>query len=341
MQQTLDTNLADWRDQALSLEAEIKKAVVGQDHAIKLLVIAVFARGHALLEGDVGVGKTTLLKALAQVLGGDYERIEGTIDLMPNDLIYHTYINDQGRPAIDPGPLLKHGDKLATFFFNEVNRARPQVHSLLLRVMAEKSVTAFNQEYVFPHLQVFADRNRVEKEETFELPAAARDRFLMELNIALPEDLSVQRELMFNPRFFDVDALIGGLKPAVVPYDQLNGISALIQQHVGSSDAIEKYALDLCAATRDPDKYAVSIDGIDMGRLVLSGVSPRGMGMLVRAAKVAAWLNQRDAIVPEDIHEVLYETIAHRVFFQPVYELQRSELVGEFMDAIVDKVAAP
>ncbi|MGR8950249.1 MAG: AAA family ATPase [Gammaproteobacteria bacterium] len=336
-----DKNLTDWRNQALALDAEINKAVVGQDHAIKLLVIAVFARGHALLEGDVGVGKTTLLRALAQVLGGDYERIEGTIDLMPNDLIYHTYINEQGRPAIDPGPLLKHGDRLATFFFNEVNRARPQVHSLLLRVMAEKSVTAFNQEYVFPHLQVFADRNRVEREETFELPAAARDRFLMELNIALPEDLQVQRDLMFDPRFFDVDALIGGLKKGVVPYDRLNEISALIQRHVGSSDAIEKYALDLCAATRQPHQYGITLDDIDMERFVLSGVSPRGMGMLVRAAKVAAWLNERDAILPEDIHMVLYETLAHRVFFHPVYELQRSEIVGEFMNAIVAKVAAP
>ena len=170
----LDTPLSDWRTRALELEAAIKHAIIGQDQAIRRLVIAVFARGHVLLEGDVGVGKTTLLRALARVLGGQYARIEGTIDLMPNDLVYHTYINEAGRPAVDPGPLLTHGENLATFFFNEVNRARPQVHSLLLRVMAEKSVTAFNREYYFPHLQVFADRNRVEKEETFELPAASQ-----------------------------------------------------------------------------------------------------------------------------------------------------------------------
>lgn len=85
---------------------------------------------------------------------------------MPNDLVYHTYINEIGRPQVDPGPILKHGEQLATFFFNEANRARPQVHSLLLRVMAERSVTAFNREHYFPHLQVFADRNRVEKDES-------------------------------------------------------------------------------------------------------------------------------------------------------------------------------
>jgi len=341
MQAATDASLNDWRAQATELEGEIKKAIIGQDKAIRLLVIAVFARGHALLEGDVGVGKTTLLRALAQVLGGDYERIEGTIDLMPNDLIYHTYINGEGRPAIDPGPLLKHEEKLATFFFNEVNRARPQVHSLLLRVMAERSVTAFNREYTFPHLQVFADRNKVEKEETFELPAAARDRFLMELNITMPEDLELQRELMFDTRFFDVDSLIGGLKSGVVAYDQLNAISAQIQHAVQSSETIERYALDVCAATRKPEKYGINIDGVDMDKFVLSGVSPRGMGMLIRAAKVAAWLNNRDALVPEDYHAVLYETIAHRVFFHPVYELHRAELVGQLMSAIVDNVVAP
>ena len=341
MNQTNDTSLSDWRSKALAMEAEIKKAVIGQDHAIRLLVIAVFARGHALLEGDVGVGKTTLLKALAQVIGGDYERIEGTIDLMPNDLIYHTYINEEGRPAIDPGPLLKHEDRLATFFFNEVNRARPQVHSLLLRVMAEKSVSAFNREYRFPHLQVFADRNRVEKEETFELPAAARDRFLMELNIALPEDKEIQRDLMFDPRFFDVDELINSLQNAVVPYDQLNDLSAQIQQQVRSSEALENYALDVCAATRRPKDFGVTVTDTDMSQLVLSGVSPRGMGMLIRAAKVAAWLADRDTLLPADIHAVFFETIAHRVFFQPVYEMQRADIIGEFMANILAKVAAP
>jgi len=336
-----DSSLDDWRQRALAFEAEIKRAVIGQDHAIRLLLIAVFARGHALLEGDVGVGKTTLLRALARVLGGDYERIEGTVDLMPNDLVYHTYINEEGRPAVDPGPLLKHGDGLATFFFNEVNRARPQVHSLLLRVMAERSVTAFNREYRFPHLQVFADRNRVEKEETFELPAAARDRFLMELNIGLPADRELQRQLLADTRFFDVDSLIDDLEPGILPFRDLNRVAARIQAHVQAAPTIEYYALDLCAATRRPAEVGVELDGVDMHRLVLAGVSPRGMGMLMRAAKVAAWLQGRDNLLPEDIHTVLYETLAHRIFFNPVYELQRANLVGVLMQRIVERVASP
>jgi MoxR-like ATPase len=338
---TADSSLGDWRARALDFEQEINKAVIGQERAIRLLAIAVFARGHALLEGDVGVGKTTLLRALAHVLGGDFERIEGTIDLMPNDLIYHTYINEQGRPAVDPGPLLKHEDKLATFFFNEVNRARPQVHSLLLRVMAERSATAFNREYAFPHLQVFADRNRVEKEETFELPAAARDRFLMEVTIAMPAERDLQHQLMFDTRFFDVDKLIANLRGGILPFQELNGVSAVIQQHIQTTPTIANYALDLCAATRAPTDFGVALESVDMSKLVLSGVSPRGMGMLMRAAKVAAWLQGRDALVPEDIHAVLTETIAHRIFFSPVYELRRGELVAELLKQIIEKVASP
>lgn len=336
-----ELNLSDWRTRALEFESEIKKAIIGQDHAIRLLTIAVFARGHALLEGDVGVGKTVLLRALAKVLGGSFERIEGTIDLMPNDLIYHTYINEEGKPAVDPGPLLKYEENLATFFFNEVNRARPQVHSLLLRVMAEESVTAFNKEYHFPHLQVFADRNRVEKEETFELPAAARDRFLMEVNIKMPQDQELQRQLMFDTRFFDVDVLLDTLKDGVIPFDELNDVSAMIQQSIQTTSTIEEYALNLCAATRNPSAFGVNIEGVDMAKLVLSGVSPRGMGMLMRAAKVAAWLHGRDSLTPDDIHAVLHETIAHRIFFTPVYELHRTEMVTALMEKIVNQVAAP
>jgi MoxR-like ATPase len=101
--------LSAWRDAALALQAHAKTALIGQENAIELLTIALFARGHALLEGDVGVGKTTLLKAFARLIGGAFSRVEGTIDLMPSDLIYYTYINEEGQPRVSEGPLLKHG----------------------------------------------------------------------------------------------------------------------------------------------------------------------------------------------------------------------------------------
>jgi MoxR-like ATPases len=333
--------LGDWRARALRLEDEVKHAIIGQDRAIRLTNIAVFARGHVLLEGDVGVGKTTLLRAVARAIGGAYERIEGTIDLMPNDLIYYTYITEESRPRVDPGPLLKHGEALSTFFFNEVNRARPQVHSLLLRVMAERSVSAFSRVYRFPYLQVFADRNRLEKEETFELPSAARDRFLMELLIESPKDPGLLENLMFDTRFHDVDALIENVTPAVVPYQELNAIATLIQGEIQATQTLKRYALDLCLATREPAAFGIKIDGIDIQQLIQAGASPRGMSMMMRAAKVAAWLQGRAMLLPEDIRAVYLETIAHRVFFSPVYELHRSELSAELMGQIANRVAAP
>src|SRR5690606_12552865 len=102
-----DVKLADWRDKALMLESEVKKVIVGQDKAIRLMNIAIFARGHVLLEGGVGVGKTTLLQSITRGIGGAYERVEGTVDLMPNDLVYHTFLGADGRPQIDEGPLLR------------------------------------------------------------------------------------------------------------------------------------------------------------------------------------------------------------------------------------------
>ncbi|MBA3563569.1 MAG: MoxR family ATPase [Gammaproteobacteria bacterium] len=336
-----DSDLGAWRSAALKLESEINSTVLGQEEVARLLVIAVFGRGHVLLEGDVGVGKTTMLRCLARLIGGGYERVEGTIDLMPSDLIYHTFVDEQGKPRVAPGPLLKHGAALSTFFFNEVNRARPQMHSLLLRVMAERSVTAFDREYRFPHLQVYADRNRVEKEETFEIPAAARDRFLMELEIRAPADPELQRRLMVETRFHDVDALLERLPHGLVAYEQLNDVAASVQSHVQATATLQTYALDLCRATSVPGAFGVRISDVDIERFVQAGVSPRGMSLLLRAARIAAWLRGRNAVAPEDIHQVFLAAIAHRVFLKPVYELRRSELVGEFLSQVLSRVAAP
>lgn len=336
-----DALLTDWRDKALRLEAEVRKAVVGQDRAIRLINIAVFARGHVLLEGDVGVGKTTLLRAVARAIGGAYERIEGTIDLMPNDLIYHTYISQEGKPRVEPGPLLKSGDALSVFFFNEINRARPQVQSLLLRAMAERSVSAFNSEHRFAHMLVFADRNRVEKEETFELSSAARDRFMLEIPMETPPEREIQTALMFDPAFHDTDRLIERVAPAVVPYTELNDIAEAIQASVRASEALQHYALDLWHATRTPQQFGVAIAGVDMNRLVLAGASPRGTAMLLRAARVGAWLAGRDYLTPEDMQDVFRQTIAHRVFFTPVYEMRRADLIEPLIAQILGQVAAP
>ncbi len=333
--------LQDWRKHAHNLEKEINKVVVGQHDAIRLITTAIFSRGHVLLEGDVGVGKTTLLRAFTRCIGGGYQRIEGTIDLMPNDLIYHTYLGEDGKPHVTPGPLLMSGEDLSIFFFNEINRARPQVHSLLLRVMAERTLSAFNKEFHFPHMLVFADRNQVEKEETFEIPSAARDRFMMEIPIVIPNDEDIMESLVFDTRFHNVDALIDQLTPDILQFNELNDISYQIQNSIEASPTLRKYALNLWLATKSPASFGIKIPGVDINRLVLAGASPRGMSMMLRAARVYAWLNDRQAVTPEDIHAVFHATVAHRLVFSPVYEMRRTEISRQLLQAIVQAISAP
>ncbi|AFJ03257.1 MoxR-like ATPase [Methylophaga frappieri] len=336
-----ETQLSDWQKHAQAFKETIQSTVIGQDDVIHLLTVAVFCRGHVLLEGDVGVGKTTLLRSAAECIGGDFERIEGTIDLMPHDLVYYTHIDQNGKPAVSPGPLLKHGDKLSIFFFNEINRARPQMHSLLLRVMAERSVSAFNKPYYFPHLQVFADRNRIEKDETFELPAAARDRFMMELLVRRPESEQQLKSLMFDTRYYDADKLVANTTRAVLPYEELNDFAAVIQSSVQTSDALQHYGYQLCEALRSPANFGISIADTDTKNLIQGGMGPRGMIYLAQASRAQAWLSGRDYVIPEDFHVVLTAIAKHRIFLNPVYKHQQDTLINELITAVLNAVACP
>jgi MoxR-like ATPase len=196
------------------------------------------------------------------------------VDLMPSDLIYHAYIDAEGRPRVEPGPLLHHGVDLAVFFFNEINRARPQVQSLLLRVMAERSVRAFNRDSALPFVTVFADRNRVEREETFELAAAARDRFMIEVSVDAPVDDDLRWRLISEPQFHDVDQLLERVPRALVDFRSLREGAAAIQRSVRASDALRRYALALWDTLNRPAAHGLVLEGADVGRLLLAGPSP-------------------------------------------------------------------
>jgi len=335
--QQLDTA----REHALALEQVVNQVVVGQQEAIRLILIALHARGHVLLEGGVGVGKTTLLRAFSKALGGAFGRIEGSVDLMPNDLLYSAWVDGEGKPVIEPGPLIAHGEETAVFFFNEINRARPQVQSLLLRAMAEYSVDAFGREFKFPHMVVFADRNAVEKEETFELSAAARDRFLFEISIDRPADLAIRRKLIFDPVFHNVDKLLAGIAEPLLDYKDLNDLDSVIQNTIFVSEEIENYVVRLWDATWKPHQSGIEIADIYVEDLVVAGASVRGMSAMVRAAKVAAWLSGRDHVLPDDIHTVLLPTLNHRVFLSPVYESRREQIMPLFVQALRDTVSTP
>jgi MoxR-like ATPase len=146
---------------------------------------------------------------------------------------------------------------------------------------------------------------------------------------------------MADPQFHDVDSLLDTLPANIVAYRELNAVAARIQSQTAAGPALLEYAWQLWRATLDPQSAGVALDGIDMPRLMLAGASPRGMSMLLRAARVVAWLAGRNFVVPEDVQAVFQPVVAHRLVFQPMYEMRRSEIAVRLTRAMLDTIAAP
>jgi MoxR-like ATPase len=181
----------------------------------------------------------------------------------------------------------------------------------------------------------------VEREETFEIASAARDRFMMEITIDAPTDPEQRRALVFDPRFHDTDALVAEVPEGIAPVAKLPALAQAIQRGVHASPTLQDYALQLWQASAEPARYGVRISGVDSAHLMLAGASPRGMSLMLRAARTAAWLAGRAHVTPEDIREVFSETIAHRLCLQPVHELRRAEISPLLITELLARVAAP
>jgi MoxR-like ATPase len=322
---------AGFRRDAALLEAvryEVKKVVVGQDHALERLLVCLLAGGHCLLEGLPGLAKTLIVQTLAAVMGGDFARIQFTPDLVPSDIVgTRVYRASTEHFDVELGPIF------ANFVLaDEINRAPAKVQSALLEVMAEGHVTIGGQTFPAPRpFLVLATQNPIESEGVYPLPEAQQDRFLMKLLIGYPtysEELEIVRRMSGG---------MAEVRPMLTPDDLVRLQAAAGRVYV--DPAVADYAVRVVVATRTP--AALGVDGV--APYLAVGASPRASLGLVVAARALALLRGRAFALPEDIAALAPELLRHRLVLS--YEaladgMEPDELIGRVL-AQVPAVAAP
>jgi MoxR-like ATPase len=280
------------------LTRELGRVIVGADAAMRALVIALIARGHVLVQGVPGLGKTLLAKALARALGGEFKRIQGTPDLMPSDIIGVHVFDERARGfTFRPGPLFAD-----VVLVDEINRAGPKTQAALLEAMGERQVSVDRSVFELPaDFLVLATQNPREFEGTYPLPESQLDRFMLRIDMDYPG----------RPAEIEVLQRYGGGDLTAPPLEALQQVDrALLSAaraqvadiHVAA--ALYEYVLDLARASREH------------GRLLL-GLSTRGALALLRAARIAAGLRGGEFVTPDDVKEVGVPVMAHRLLLSP------------------------
>ena len=295
-QKNISQFVPDAHQEITKLIDEIQKAVIGQTDIIKKLIISLLAGGHVLLEGVPGLGKTLMVKALAQALTGNFGRIQFTPDLMPSDVTGHTLYDMQtGQWKTRKGAVFCH-----LLLADEINRAPAKTQSALLEAMQEGQVTIEGQTHVLPKPFIcVATQNPVEQEGTYPLPEAQLDRFLMNLFMDYPtaeEEKRLLTELIVGRVGDKLD--LSKVNPVMSP-ERLAQLQ-LITAHITVDDRVVQYALDIVRKSRE-------FSGIDMGAGVRAGMA------LLRAAKACALMNNRDYTVPDDVRYVAKDVLRHRI----------------------------
>ncbi len=298
---------------------EVERAVVGKRGVLELIMSAVLAGGHVLLEDYPGLGKTLIARSFAAVLGLDFKRIQFTPDLLPGD-ITGSYVLDRAhnRFQLRRGPIFSN-----IVLADEINRASPKTQSALLEAMQEGQVTLEGESMVLPEpFLVMATQNPIEYEGTFPLPEAQLDRFMLKLSIGYP-DVAEEKEILnrrHTRRQDDVE-----LKP-VTSAAKLLKMRALVEAvHVDSD--LEEYIARLVHETRNDRRVAV-------------GASPRASLAFLKMARAHAALNGRDFILPDDIKRFSTPILSHRIILLPEYWVAR-DITGEVINDVFRKVAVP
>jgi MoxR-like ATPase len=299
---------------------EVKKVIVGQDHLLERLMVALLARGHVLVEGVPGLAKTMAIKTLAQAVGGAFHRIQFTPDLVPADLVGTRVYNQRtGEFTTSLGPVFTN-----MLLADEINRAPAKVQSALLEVMQERQVTIGRETHPVPEpFLVMATQNPIESEGTYPLPEAQVDRFMLKVLVDYP---SRTEEFVIVERMTNVVEAVN----EVVDPEQLMTLQWETDQIYVDPGLIE-YAVDLVTATRDPE----SVGEPDLARYVLYGASPRAAINLVLTARALAYLRGRSYVLPEDVADLARDVIRHRLVLS--YEALAD---GVTADDVLDRLIA-
>lgn len=307
------------------LSQTLSANIIGQQHLIERLLIAVLADGHLLVEGAPGLAKTKAINALADHIEGDFKRIQFTPDLLPGDVTgTEIYRPEEGSFKFQPGPIF-HNLILA----DEINRAPAKVQSALLEAMAERQVSVGGNTMPLDKLfLVMATQNPIEQEGTYPLPEAQLDRFLMHIVIGYP-DAEAEQQIL---RLVRGEALQQG--PAkglqMSQQDIFKAREEALQLHM--SDAVERYIVELIIATRTPEKY-----GEDLAGWIEYGASPRGTIALERCARAHAWLKGRDFVSPEDVQAIIHDVLRHRILLSFEAEasgMSANKIINELINRI-------
>jgi MoxR-like ATPase len=318
------TDVALAGQQQQQVLGELQRVIVGQDRVLERVLVGLLAGGHCLLEGVPGLGKTLTVSTLARTMGGTFTRLQFTPDLLPSDIVgTRVYRPSSERFDVELGPVF------ANFVLaDEINRAPAKVQSALLEVMAERQVSLGGVTHPLPvPFLVLATQNPIESEGVYPLPEAQRDRFLMRIPVGYPT-FHEEHEIVDRAR-----------RPTVEPASLLSTDDVLRLQATAAAldvdPAVQDYAVRLVLASREPAAHGVEIDG-----LLAYGASPRASIGLVVAGRALALIRGRDHVLPQDIYDVAYDVLNHRLVlsFDAVAD---GVTVDDVLVALLTTVTAP
>jgi MoxR-like ATPase len=315
-------------DQAPLMEQvlyEVKKIIVGQDHLLERVLVAILSQGHLLVEGVPGLAKTLTIKTLAEAVHGTFKRIQFTPDLVPADLVGTRIYNQKtGEFTTSLGPVFTN-----LLLADEINRAPAKVQSALLEVMQERQVTIGGETFKVPEpFLVMATQNPIETEGTYPLPEAQVDRFMMKVLVDYPSE---------QEEFVIVERMTGALNrvKTVVTTDQLIDLRKEVEKVYVDPSLIE-YAVRLATATREPARFGIA----EAAKYIMYGTSPRASINLIVTARSLAFVRGRPYVLPQDILDMAFDVMRHRLVLS--YEAMSDNVTSDMiLDRIIKHIALP